>query len=205
MALESVTSSGRQPSWSRSPGSAPDCSSSSTMSKNSQVAAGGRKGRVSVGMLARGGGAGRFWSGGCGWRWPRVCRRQKRRCRRAGLGQRSGHDGSLWICHAEEGEGQNDTNAKPEVLRGCHWCKQRPEPAVQSEVLGAEGSAGTQREPGHSLAKAHSRPGLETDRGKGPRVLLQHCRDPQSATWESIPCLLLYPEFIMHSPSVMDL
>lgn len=45
----------------------------------------------------------------------------------------------------------------------------------------------------HSLAKASSHPGLETDPGKGPRVLLQHCRDPQSATWESIPCLLFVP------------
>lgn len=38
-ALQPVTSSGRQPSWSRSMGSAPDWSSSSTMSKNSQAAA----------------------------------------------------------------------------------------------------------------------------------------------------------------------
>lgn len=37
--LQPVTSSGRQPSWSRRVGSAPDWSSSSTMSKNSQAAA----------------------------------------------------------------------------------------------------------------------------------------------------------------------
>lgn len=44
MALQSVTSSGRQPSLSRSVGSAPDCSSSSTMSENSQAEAVGREG-----------------------------------------------------------------------------------------------------------------------------------------------------------------
>lgn len=101
MALESVTSSGRQPSWSRSLGSAPDCSSSSTMSKNSQVAAGGRKGRVSVGMLARGGGAGCFWSGGCSW--PCVWPRQEMPAQhlawrsRASLEQGSGLNVLLWI------------------------------------------------------------------------------------------------------------
>lgn len=38
-ALQPVTSSGKQPSWSRRVGSAPDWSSSSTMSENSQAAA----------------------------------------------------------------------------------------------------------------------------------------------------------------------
>lgn len=37
---------------------------------------------------------------------------------------------------------QSEGNANPEFLRGCHWCNQHPEPAVQSEVLGAQGSAG---------------------------------------------------------------
>lgn len=51
MALQSVTSSGRQPSLSRSVGSAPDCSSSSTMSENSQAEAVGRDGeRAGLGL-----------------------------------------------------------------------------------------------------------------------------------------------------------
>lgn len=95
---------------------------------------------------------------------------------------------------------QSESNAKPEFLRECHWCNQHLEPAVQPEVLGAEGSAGTQREPGHSLAKAPSHPGLQTDPGKGP----QSATAPQSAPWESIPCLLLYPEFVTHSPSIYN-
>lgn len=79
--------------------------------------------------------------------------------------------------------------------------KDYPEPAVPSEVLGAEGAAGHPLGHTGSLGTAsHTR--LETDPGKGPRVLLQHCRDPQR---ESIPCLLLYPEFIMHSLSIRGL
>lgn len=81
-------------------------------------------------------------------------------------------------------------------------CKARSSEGVSGACSPARGagnpgicraSPGTQREPGHSLAKAPSHPGPETDPGKGPRVLLQHCRDPHSATWESIPCLLLVP------------
>lgn len=122
MALESVTSSGRQPSWSRSPGSAPACSSSSTMSRNSQVAAGGAKGRVSAGMLARG--------GGCSWRQQTPAQQLARHSRAR---QGSEHNVSL------QEKGQSESNAKPRVPRGC---KQQPEPAVQSEVLGAEVCAG---------------------------------------------------------------
>lgn len=100
---------------------------------------------------------------------------------------------------------QNESNEKPKVLRE-RVLPVQPSPPSPQPSRGATGSwvvcwtsPGTMhRVPGRSLANAPSCPGLETGPRMGPRVLLQHHREAPSATWESIPCLLLYPEFIMH-------
>lgn len=100
---------------------------------------------------------------------------------------------------------QSESNEKAKVLRERVLPVQPSPPSLQASH-GATGSwvvcrtspGMMHRVPGRSLANAPSCPGLETGPRMGPRVLLQHHREAPSATWESIPCLLLYPEFIMH-------
>lgn len=82
-------------------------------------------------------------------------------------------------------KGQSESNAKPAVLSGARSTQSLQSSERCWELRDLQGITWD------SLAKAHSHPGQKTEPGKGPRVLLQHCSDPQSATWESIPCLPL--------------
>lgn len=172
MALQSVTSSGRQPSWSRSVGSAPDFSSSSTMSKNSQAAAGGRKGRVSLGILTRGSGDGCFLERCCSWQLSMSVPEARNAISAPGQAEQNIFWGSvrysiyylpLDLTVQRKEKRQSESNEKPEVLRGCYWCNHSP----RVRAVWRASPRMMHRVPACSLSNAPSHPGLETDPGKG--------------------------------------